>query len=482
MNNHKKELLSGVFYTSIAKYSNIVVQLVVTAILARLLTPTDYGVVAVATVFIAFFNLLSDIGIGPAIIQFKNLTKHDLNQIFSFTVYVGIVLSIIFILLSWGIAEYYHNPVLVPVCQLLSFTILFYCINIVPQNLLYKRKRFKFVAFVTLFMHIITALLAIFLALMRFGVYSLVVQQITSVFFIFVVFYFQDKLRFEYKIDVIPLKKITSFSIYQFLFNVINYFSRNLDKLLIGRYIGLAPLGQYEKSYKLMMMPLQNISHAVTPVMQPIFSDYQNNLSEMAFKYKQIFVLLCYIGFPLSLLLFFSGRELILLFFGSQWEEAIMPFRILALSVGLQMLNGTTGSIYQSANATKQLFISGCWCAFFMISGFVISIWGWGTINAVSIGFVVAQIFNSAQTYYLLFKTLKYPITDILISMIYPTIVSLLVGGLLFFIYPECNELPLLWSLIVKCVVSFVVCCLLYEIYGAYMGFIRNAVIKICKK
>lgn len=98
MNSIKKELASGVLYTSLAKYSSIAVQIIVTAILSRILTPADYGIVAIATIFIVFFNLLSDIGIGPAIIQFKDLDRHDLNSIFSFTVYVGLVLSLLFFL------------------------------------------------------------------------------------------------------------------------------------------------------------------------------------------------------------------------------------------------------------------------------------------------------------------------------------------------------------------------------------------------
>ena len=315
MPSTKKELASGVLYTTIAKYSSMVVQFIVSAILARLLTPSDYGVVAIATVFIIFFNILSDIGIGPAIIQFKDLDRHDISHIFSFTTYVGVFMCGLFFSSSWLIAHYYKNETLIPVCQWLSLTILFSCLNIVPQNLQYKRKRFKFTAIVSLSVNIFTAIIAICLAYWGLGVYTLVFQQISSVFIIFVVYYLQDKLPFVFKIDWAPLKRISSFSIYQFLFNFINYFSRNLDKLLVGRFIGVAPLGQYEKSYRLMLMPLQNITNVITPVMQPIFSHFQNDLHEMAEKYKEIFTFLCCIGFPLSILLFFSGKELILLIF-----------------------------------------------------------------------------------------------------------------------------------------------------------------------
>lgn len=95
-NNIKSQLFSGVFYTALAKYSGVVISLVVAGILARLLSPDDFGIVAVATVIIAFFNLLTDMGVSPAIVQHKSLTKDDLSDIFSFTIWTGIGISILF--------------------------------------------------------------------------------------------------------------------------------------------------------------------------------------------------------------------------------------------------------------------------------------------------------------------------------------------------------------------------------------------------
>lgn len=478
----KKELVSGVFYTSLAKYCNITVQIVVTAILARLLTPSDYGVVAIASVFIVFFNLLSNIGIGPAIIQFKNLKKQELSHIFSFTVYVGFSASFLFFCSSWFIAEYYGNETLAPVCQLLSLTILFHCMNIVPLNIQYREKRFKFMAAVSLTTQIVTAIVAIVLALMSFGVYALIIQQITSTIILFAIVYLQEKLPFHLIIDKAPLQKIVSFSLFQFFFNIVNYFSRNLDKLLIGRFVGLAPLGQYEKSYRLMTMPLQNITFVLTPVMQPVFSNFQGDLYVMAEKYMKVFTFLCYIGFPLSVLLFFTSNELILFFFGDQWHDAVFPFQIMALTVGLQILNGTAGSIYQSANATKQLFISGCWCAIFMITSFAIAIWGWKTINAVAIGFAIAQLLNSCQTYYLLFRTLKYSLKLVFVAMIRPLLIAVYIGILLLFADKWCGSYNMIISFMFKCILAFLTWYVCVNYMGPYKGYLNKMFMKILHK
>ena len=103
----KKQLISGVFYTSISKYVGILVTLVVSGVLARLISPADFGAVTVATVIIAFFAIFSDLGIGPAIIQKKELTKDELDSIFSLTIYSGFIVSSAFFGLSWLVSSLY---------------------------------------------------------------------------------------------------------------------------------------------------------------------------------------------------------------------------------------------------------------------------------------------------------------------------------------------------------------------------------------
>lgn len=146
VNNIKHQLFSGVFYTALAKYSGIIISLIVAGVLARLLSPDDFGIVAVATVIIAFFNLLTDMGVSPAIIQHKSLTKDDLSDIFSFTVWTGIGLSALFFAASWIIADYYESEILRTLCQLLSVNLFFASATIVPGALFYRNKEFKFIA------------------------------------------------------------------------------------------------------------------------------------------------------------------------------------------------------------------------------------------------------------------------------------------------------------------------------------------------
>ena len=117
--------------------------------------------------------------------------------------------------------------------------------------------------------------------------------------------------KLKYTFGSKSIHEIFSYSAYQFMFNVINYFSRNLDKLLIGKYMSMNSLGYYEKSYRLMMLPLQNITHVISPVMHPVFSNFQDDPLKLALSYEKVIRILAFIGFPIiSIIMVFAPRRL----------------------------------------------------------------------------------------------------------------------------------------------------------------------------
>lgn len=359
MSQVKKDLLKGVLYTGIAKYAGIFIHLLVTAILARLLLPEDFGVIALILVVINFFSMLSDMGIGPAIIQKKDLTATNLSHIFSLTIYIGVVLAITFFFLSGLFAQLYQNNALKEIMQWFSLAIFFHCADIVPVSLIKKSKNFRFIAYSNILIQTLCGVLAVIIALLGYGIYALLIQPILGSLFLFVVNCLKTKISFSFTIQIPSIKKIFSYSVFQFMFSFVNYFSRNLDKLIVGKSFGVTDLGYYEKSYRLMMLPVGNLSHIITPAIQPIFSEYQNDKQWLFSKSMHIFKILAVLGFPLSAFLFFSSEELILIVFGSQWEQAIPIFKILSLSVGVQILYSPQGAFFQSANAVKEMFYCG---------------------------------------------------------------------------------------------------------------------------
>ena len=417
-NNITSQLFSGVFYTALAKYSGVVISLVVAGILARLLSPDDFGIVAVATVIIAFFNLLTDMGVSPAIVQHKSLTKDDLSDIFSFTIWTGIGISILFFASSWIIADYYQSDTLRILCQLLSVNLFFASATIVPGAMFYRNKEFKFIAIRSFVIQISAGAAAVTAA----------------------------------------LRKIFSYSAYQFLFNVINYFSRNLDKLLIGKYMSMSDLGYYEKSYRLMMLPLQNITQVITPVMHPIFSDFQNDKGKLLSSYERIVRFLAFIGLPLSVLLFFTAEEVTLIIFGDQWMPSVPVFRILSLSVGIQIILSSSGSIFQAAGDTRSLFVCGVFSSAFNVAGILLGIFHFGTLTAVASCIVVTFTINFIQCYWQMYRvTFRQSAWPFIRQLISPLVISILIALVLIPMQYALEGMNIFVTIIAKGIVSFII-------------------------
>lgn len=452
MTSIKKDLISGVFYTAIAKYSGILISLVIAGILARLLTPDEFGIVAVVTVIISFFSIFSDLGIAPAIIQNKELQEEDLTHIFSFTIWGGLILTILFFLSSWPISFFYKQPSMLIITQLLSINLFFASANIVPNALLYKAKAFKFIAWRSLGVQITGGTIAIVAALCGAGLYALIINPILSSILLFIVTYRKYPQHLKMTWGIVSIKKIFKFSAYQFTFNIINYFSRNLDKLLISKFMGMSPLGYYEKSYRLMMLPLTNITHVITPVMHPIFSDYQHNLNLLATSYEKIIRLLAFIGIPLSAFLWFSASEITLIVFGEQWLPSISIFQILSVSVGIQIIMSTSGSIFQASNDTRSLFICGLFSSIINVTGICFGLFFFKTLDAISWCITTTFSISFLQCYYQMYHTtLKRSMLHFWKQLLSPILLGAIIFFALYAITPTINTtLPRLISLIIK--------------------------------
>ena len=481
MSKLKEQLLSGVFYTALAKYSGIVITLVVTAVLARLISPEDFGIVAIATVIISFFSLFTDIGISPAIIQHKELTDKDLSNIFSFTFWIGIVLSFLFFAASGFIADYYNNSILKTLCQLLSINLLFAAANIVPNALFYKHKEFKFIAIRSFSIQLSCGVVAVIAAFMGAGLYALIITPILSAILIFIISIRRYPLSLSFTLGLKSMNKIFSYSIFQFLFNIICFFSRNLDKLLIGKHMGMIELGYYEKSYRLMMLPLQNITQVITPVMHPIFSDFQNDLNKLASSYERIVRLLAFIGLPLSIFLYFTASEAVLIVFGDQWYQSISVFRILSLSVGIQVILSSSGSMFQASYDTKSLFICGVFSAILNIAGFIIGIFYFGNLDALAWCIVITFTINFIQCYLQMYLyTFKRSISCFAKQLFSPIILSLILVAVLYPIYLLTEDYNIFLSLTIKSIDVIIIFGLYIQLTHEYD--IRSKVKKLISK
>jgi Membrane protein involved in the export of O-antigen and teichoic acid len=353
------EIKKSILINASGKYSKVFLALIMNAILARMLSPEDFGIVAVITVFSTFFTTLSDMGFGPAIIQNKELTEEDISNIYSFTVYAAIVLMLVFILCAYPIAAFYGDSVYISLGRLLSISLLFNALNMVPNGILNRDKKFRSIAIRTVVVFVGAAVFTILLAFLGLGYYALAIQAIMTSLFSFVWNYATTRPKFRLRFNLESIKKVMNYSAYQFAFNLVNYFSKNLDNLLIGKFMGSAELGYYSKAYTLMLFPVNNLTGVISPVLHPILSDYQKQLDVIYDKYMKIVHLLACIGLYVAPICFLGANEIITIIYGKNWGESVICFQFLSIAIIPQMINSSSGSIFQAIGNTRQLFTNG---------------------------------------------------------------------------------------------------------------------------
>ena len=419
----KQEIINSVFWTALSKYSGMFFSIVISMVLARLISPAEFGVVAIAQIIINFFCFFADLGISSAIVQNKTLTDRNLDTLFTFSFILAFILSITFYAISPIIASYYKNPELISICHILSFNLFIGTVSVVPAALFNRDKRFKFMAKRSLFFQVLSGMLSIVYAFYGGGVYALVVPMTVSTFCIFCVNLYEYPRRLDWKFDLEPIKRIFSYSSFIFLYGLIDFFSTNLDKLIIGRSLNMKSLGLYQKSYSLMLMPMGYLSFVITPVLQPYLSEYQDNIGFIKEKYLQLIKLLSILSIPIGIFSFFAAKELIRIFYGENWLMAAPSFSILSLSIPFQLVLSTTGSIFQSTNNTKLLFITGLVNTAFAALGFLICGILKGSLEMFSYVWDIACISNFLFTFYVLFKRVFLsPIAEFLLVLKHPLI------------------------------------------------------------
>lgn len=396
MNNIKGLLIKGAIFTGLAKYSVMIINIIVTAILARLLPPEDFGTIALTVVVTSFFDILANAGIGPAIIQNKDINETDLPNLFRFSTYLAFALVLLFGALIYPISIFYGKVELISILFLVTIQLFFNTLNVVPLALLLKEKKFQIIAKNAVCSACICGFFSVLAAFNDWGIYSLLITPIgvSVITFVLTVKYnFQIVCFKTFAVSKKSIKKILNFSIYQFLFNFVNYFSRNMDKILLGRYLGFQSLGYYEKSYRLMTLPISTLTNVFTPSLQPVLSDFQNDTTVIRNVYNRISQYLFFVGTILTPLLCFSAKEIILILFGEQWMAAVPVFQVLSVSVPFQMVDSLSGSILQSANKIKYLFKTGIYCAILNLVILVFSLVIFDDIvkisSFVSLGFVL---------------------------------------------------------------------------------------------
>lgn len=464
MQNEKLDMRSAAVFQFGSKYISMGTQVVITAILARLIAPEDFGLVAIVTVFTGLFSLLCDMGIGTAIVQYRDLTEEDYGRLFGFSIVLAAGLTAAFCAVSPLIAWFYGDRRLIPLCCAAAPMLFFSTLNMVPEGLMLKARRFDIIGIRLVCATFISGSAAVGLAFMGAGCYALVIQSALSSF---VVLVWNLATRWIHHVSLHfmeSLRRIFSYSAYQFGFSLINYFSRNLDNMLIGRFMGSAQLGYYDKAYKLTGYPLSAFSSVIGSVVQPYMAEHQNDPDRIFYCWQRVEKIISLVGVGVATVFFCASAEIIQVFYGPGWEASIPAFSILGISVYFQMMGNPSGAFFQSLGRTDYMFRVGLVNTTITFVGLAIGLAG-GTIVTVACGIAVAYCLHMfALAWFLIHRGFgkslgctKAFLPEIAIGIVTALVVTTVFG---FF------ELPLLGAFFTKIGLAVILLVVGYKVTG----------------
>jgi len=382
---------SAVGWVSLSQVGRQVLQLAVTAVLARLLVPDDFGLMSLTLVVVGILGLVRDLGTAVTIVQVPNLTPRLTSSLFWANVALGVAGVAILAALAPAIAAFFSEPRLAPILAVASLSFLISSLSIVQQALLERAMRFRAVAQVELVAIVTGGIVAVASALAGFGVWSLVAQTIAVATTGTILYTLAGDWRPTRSFSRSDLTGVARFGLGVTGFNLVNYAARNADYVLIGAVLGPGPLGQYTLAYRVMLYPLQSVTAVISRATFPAFARLNAHDARLRHLYLRAVSMIALIAFPMVFGVMATSDRLVAVVFGPGWTEAGEVLAILA-PVGLvQVITSTVGPLYQAVGRSGTMLASGLVSAVFTIIGFVIGL-QWGIVGVATAYLIVTVI------------------------------------------------------------------------------------------
>ena len=383
----RQRAVSGIGWSGAARLVSQAMNFAITVILARLLTPEDFGLIGMIVVFLGFASLFGEFGFGAALVQRKRLEQRHLSSIFWMNLGVSFVLAWIVAALSPLLSWLYSEPRLTPIALIIALSLFLGSIEVVPRAVLERSMEFRRLALVETTSVLISGGLAIGLALAGFGVWSLVWQllSLTTARAIGVALASNWNPRFRF--DWSAVRELIGFSGNLVGFRAFNYWVRNADNLLIGKFLGSEALGIYSRAYGVMLLPVRDVASVLDRVLFSALSRLQDDRGRVKSIYLRAIGGVALITVPVMVSLLVVSENFVLALFGPRWE-AMVPILQILCAVGLiQPLNATTGWIYASLGRTDWQFRWGVAAGLTTLIAFGIGV-QWG-VAGVAIAYLI---------------------------------------------------------------------------------------------
>ena len=333
------QVKSGLKWFASVKLIGQLVTWTLTIYVMRLLTPEDYGLVAIATIFITFLILLKEFGLGPAIVQSQEMNQEILKKIFAVLIIISLILVVFIYLVSYHVAEFFNEPTVAPILQVLSLQFFLIPIESIPYALLQKAMKFKKMAIVEVSTGIIGGTATLIFAINGYEVWALVYGNLVLVTCrALLLNLFSPWFGLPDFTNLRSIKKLVTYGGVITLEHTIRFFYTRADTFIVGKILGAKMLGYYSVAMHLSSLPMQRMNSIINQVAFPAFSQIQDDKEKIRNSMCSGIKLTALISFPIFFGLASVAEDGILLVLGQNWSQAILPIMILSLIMPLRMI------------------------------------------------------------------------------------------------------------------------------------------------
>jgi O-antigen/teichoic acid export membrane protein len=321
-----------IFWSFVEKISANGVQFLITIILARLLTPDDYGLIAMIAIFYSFSQALIDSGFASALIQKKDCSQQDYNAVFFFNIFISVLIYIILFFVAPLIADYYSNELLVNIIRVYCLNLIVNALFMVHRTVLIKHLKFKLLAVISLISSSSSGLLAIILAYLGFTYWALVWQILFASVLSFIIVLITCKWKPTVEFSFVSLKHLFPFGFNILLTAILNSIYNNLYSLIIGRKYNSVALGYYNRANSLASTVPIAVADFTMKALYPIHSKIQDEDEKLDISFINSLKILMLFIVPFNLFLSANAQDILVLLIGDKWLEAVPFFSILSIA------------------------------------------------------------------------------------------------------------------------------------------------------
>jgi PST family polysaccharide transporter len=383
----KHQSIRGGAITFVTQGANVVIQLTSTLVLARLLKPTDYGIIAMVTAVTGFAGLFRDLGLSASIIQRDKLTEEQLSTIYWINVGLGALLTVVVASMSPLVGWFYGRPELNLVTAVVSLSFIIGSFGAQPGALLTRKMLFGRLAVAQLSGALVGLTVSIGMALNGFSYWSLAVGALTGGIVTSVLLNSLCGRRPGLAVRGAGVRSMLRYGANITAFEVVNYFHRNLDNILIGRFWGADALGVYSRAYALLMFPINTLRGPINAVAFPAMSRLQDQPEQFRAYYREITAMLAFCSMPLTGFFFIAAAPVVRVTLGDGWQEVVQIFSVLAVVAFIQPPLSLIGMVNLSLGNTKRHLNQGVVYAVCVSGAFATGV-RWGPLG-VAVGYAI---------------------------------------------------------------------------------------------